>query len=304
MSKNRKKIIGTLLGIMASVSSAGAMQNAPNTGSANTETFAKSTKRNQNTTSIYWNIAKLFVSGLAANEIASSLPFAKNLTYPLFRRLSGYRVRYGVRGEFHRSINPSIRINNNYKILNEKDNGFYNLNFGCFLAYYDIKNDIKNDVKMMLKNGIVLKDRLRKINNANVIGKINPKKNLVIKLVCGVPTINLSMESDDGTVLNKEIPNFLRSGDDFSVDDAADALSKAIELTDLINSNKSDEDKLKLINKKFNVLCSPGEAGGISEKASSFRILVKERKNSKGELRKIYAEFQLIAKDKIEPSKE
>lgn len=281
MSKNRKKIIGTLLGIMASVSSAGAMQNAPNTGSANTETFAKSTKRNQDTTSIYWNIAKLFVSGLAANEIASSLPFAKNLTYPLFRRLSGYRVRYGVRGEFHRSINPSIRINNNYKILNEKDNGFYNLNFGCFLAYYDSKDGS-------------LKSSLKKINN-EAINKINSKKNLVIKSLLGGGMISLSMESGDGTVLNRSVPDFLESGDDFSVDDAADALSKAIELTNLINSDKSNKDKVDLINKKFDVLCSPGGEDEISKNVPSFRILVKERKNSKGELRKIYAEFQLTS---------
>ena len=159
MSKNRKKIIGTLLGLMASVSSVGAVQNAPSASNADTETAAKSKKRNQDTTSVYWNIARLFVSGLAANEVGSNLPVIKHFTYPLLRQLSSYRVRFGtVRGEFRRS-NGLIKIGNsfNYKVLNEVDGEFYCLSFNPSSAYYKIIND-----------RLVLKSHFRKIEDTYI----------------------------------------------------------------------------------------------------------------------------------------
>ena len=299
MSKNRKKIIGTLLGIMASVSSAGAMQNDPNAGSTNTETVEKSKKRNQDTTSFYWNVAKLVASVFATNEIGSNLPVVKNCTYPLLRQLSGYRVRRNVRGEFHRS-NGLKKVDNsfNYKVLNETDGEFYCLSFNFTPGYYKEQN-----------NKFVLKTCLKKIENVEFIDNIKTEGNLVINPTpSGATIIKLSMESDDGTVLNSKVDNFLKS-DNFDVDDAADALSKAISFVKLINSNKSNDEKFRLINKNFDVLYAPklskeglkayGSNVIYSGKLDSFRIFVKERQSANGEMRKIYAEFQLIPEENI-----
>ncbi len=284
MNKNRKKIIGTLLGIMASVSSAGAMQNAPNTGSASTETVAKSKKRNQDTTSVYWNIAKLATSLLAVDEIGSNLPAIKYCTYPFLRQLSGYRVRRGVRGDFIRRNGPAS-LNYGYTIFNESDCNFYNISFSRGNMRYDKD---KNSGKYFLK-----KDTFREISDDS-FNNLKSDKKQSIGLLSAFYDIRLVMEDENGVVLSgsnaTSVREFLKS-DDFTPSDAADALSKVIEFVNIINSDKSDGDKIKLINKNMSAVFCP--KGKLMESGHPIRILVKERKNAKGEIRRIFADFRI-----------
>ena len=80
----------------------------------------------------------------------------------------------------------------------------------------------------------------------------------------------------------------------------------------LINSYKTNKEKLRLINENFDAVYAPKLNENEKQNMDKndivtaikpfrmFRIFVKERKNTKGEMRKIYAEFPLIEEDEIE----
>ena len=288
MKKIRRNIVGTLLGLMASISSTSAMKDGSvnestnNTKNTSTQTVSKSKKRNQDTTSVYWNIAKLTTSLLTANEIGSNLPVIKYFTHPLLRQLSGYRVRSGVRGEFIRSNGPGA-VNYGYTIFNESDRNYYQLIFRRHNSLYT-RNKVTNKCNLV--------DLLKKIDVDN-INKIKLERNLLIFKFYNFNVINLAMEDGEGNVLSGDdatgIRKFLES-DDYTASDAADALNKVLEFVNVINSNKSDKDKVDLINQQFNVTCvARAKKGDIPV----FRIFVKERKNAKGKIRKIFAEFRM-----------
>lgn len=297
MKKIRRNIVGTLLGLMASISSTSAMKDGSvnestnNTKNTSTQTVSKSKKRNQDTTSVYWNIAKLTTSLLTANEIGSNLPVIKYFTHPLLRQLSGYRVRSGVRGEFIRSNGPAA-ANYGYTIFNESDRNYYQLSFMRYSWLY------AKD-----KNGALV-DSLKEIDIGS-ISNIKLERNLLIFKPYNFNAINLSMEDEEGNILSggdaTGIRNFLKS-DDYTASDAADALSKVLEFVNLINSNKSDDDKVNLINQQFKVTCV---ARSKENSTPAFRIFVKERKNAEGKIRRIFAEFRMRdEKTKAEIEKE
>lgn len=279
MRSNKKKLLSVILGFMASISGTSAvMKLEKDTKSTNTEMMSKSKKRNQEGPGLGRNVAELVFAMFAGNEISSDLPVVKGFTYPLLRQmLSGYRVCRNVRGEFIRQNGPSVHAYG-YTVFNESDRNFYNINFSHFFNCY--------------KNNVLKKDDFKEINNDN-FNDLKSKKKVSIAKMGSMYDVRLVMEDENGIVLSgtnaPSVREFLKS-DDFTVDDAANALSKAIGLVNIINSDETNEYKVEWINKNINVVCLFRHD---DDNFHMLRIFVKERKNANGEMRKIFAEIKL-----------
>ena len=280
MRSNKKKLLSVILGFMASISGTSAvMKLEKDTKSTNTEMMSKSKKRNQEGPGLGRNVAELVFAMFAGNEISSDFPVVKGFTYPLLRQmLSGYRVRRNVRGEFIRQDGGPNSLAYGYTVFNESDRNFYNINFSHFFNCY--------------KNNVLKKDDFKEINNDN-FNDLKSKKKVSIAKMGSMYDVRLVMEDENGVVLSGtsavNIREFLKS-DDFTVDDAANALSKAIGLVNIINSGETNEYKVKWINENIDVVCLFRHD---NDNFHMLRIFVKERKNANGEMRKIFAEIKL-----------
>ena len=293
MRSSKKKLLSVILGFMASISGTSAvMKDGKDTKSTNTEMMSKSKKRNQEGPGLGRNLTELAFALLCSNEILSNFPVVKKFTYPLFRQmLSGYRVRRNVRGEFIRQNGPSV-LAYGYTVFNESDRNFYNINFSHFFNCYNKAN----------KNYVLKKDDFQKINDDN-FNNLKSEKKVSITKMGSMYSVRLVMEDENGAVLSgadaASIRGFLQS-DDFTVDDASDALSKAIGLVNIINSDETNAYKVKWINENLDVVCLFRHD---KDNFHTLRIFVKERKNANGEMRKIFAEIKLQdekTKDEIE----
>ena len=283
INSNKKKIISILLWLMASISSSGAMKQENNSSTKSTagaNTDVVSNKRNQDDVSVFWNVAGLIALMETANEIGSNLPGVKKITHPFIRqRFSNYRIRSNVWGDFYRLSGPHVS-DFCYKIFNEENQKFYRVAFAHRTSHYE-----KGKLNYKFKNldqGILRE----KLYFATFGGDVN---------------LRFAMEDQNGNSISpgegalKDLDTFIKS-EDYTVDDAADAVNKAIQFAKIIDSNKTPDEKVNLINnnEKLNVVCAP--MGQLLKKVHCFRIFVKERKNAKGEVRKIFVGFEMTNK--------
>ena len=262
MNKNRKKIIGTLLGIMASVSSAGAMQNAPSTGSDNTKiTNNKNEKQNEfkkrgeAKASRLLQALDLAVRLGLCNEVASTVPGLKRISYPIFRQVfSDYRVVHGFRGYVMRHDNPQY-ANNVFKLNGDDGHDFR------------VRVD-KGD--NLFASGNKPCDTVE-IGSSDVIGKIIKKRKFQFSEYLSEQSLSLVTEAK---VKNEnEFYRLFEAKSIWNIGDVANAVGKANELLDIINNKEMPaEQKNITIEKRFgkNVVFVPTNKNGDEIKLRIF----------------------------------
>ncbi len=251
MSKNRKKIIGTLLGIMASVSSVGAMQNAPDAGSDNTgitnkknEEQKKFKKRGEVKANPYLRVLDACVKLGLINEFLSTTPLRK-FSRPFLRQLvTNYRRVHGFSGYVMRHDNPKY-TNNVFKLNGDDGHDFrIRVDKGDNL----FGDEESESVETLAIESSEFFDGLK--------GKFELSEYL------SEPSINLVAEAkfrdNDGYYRLFEIKAI------WNIDDVARAVGQVNKLLDIINNQKIDNDQKKqMIENQFgkNVVFVPAKEG-------------------------------------------
>ena len=273
MRKNRKKIIGTLLGIMASVSSAGATQNVPNTGSANTgiadsknEEQNKFKKRGEVKVNRLLRALDALLKLELCNELASTIPGLRKFSRTFIRPyVSNYRIVHGFRGYVMRHDNPSYTADV-FKLSGDDGHDF-RVRVGRGDGIFLINNDHTCDTSP-----------LESVDFA-------PVERVKLSEYLSEPHINLVVEakangSDTCYPLSE-------ARDSWSIDDAAYAIGQVNKLIDIINDQKIDpHEKKNKIKEQFgsNVVFVAGKQGEQGEqnnqpkKFKKFRIFLGKRK--------------------------
>ena len=305
MRKNRKKIIGTLLGLMASISNAGAtVQSAPNTGSANTETTNeknekqnKFKKRVEAKASIGWLISKTVIEFELLNELCSTIPGLRKCSRTLVRPyFSNYRIVHGFRGYVMRHDNPTY-TDSVFK-LNGDDGHDFRVRVDKADNFFKVDNDNKLCKNLPVESTLIIDD----LNVDNCKFKLSE--------YLSEPSLNLVAEAEVQNENKNEDKEYYRLFDDtlsiyktiWDIEDVANAVGKANKLLDIINNQGMNaEQKKKMIEKQFgeNVVFVPekkeekkkvvNNAGGDNGEYK-FRILLGKKKFPIVDLREIVEE--------------
>ena len=307
MKKNQKKIVGTLLGLMASISGTNAMQNgsakdnniknsAGNTKNQNDESKVLK-KRVQAGVNPYLKVAGFVLEAMLLNDLASTIPGAGKYFRPLIRPLvSNYRVVHGFRGYINRHDNPLYK--NIFKLAGDDGHDFrVRVDKGDNLFKWqdpDLKDiqDFKSE--LYTRKIAKIEDNIDAIPARN---KNEDKKKMKLSEYLSEPSVNLVAEAK---VKGQNV--YYRLFDEYasiwSVDDAAKAVGKANKLLDIINNEKMSKDEKKnAILKKFgeNAVFVPSNLKGES---TIFRIFLKKSEmnlNNVDDLAKEIAEKKFLA---------
>ena len=305
MKKNQKKIVGTLLGLMASISGTSAVMKSGSAKDNNIENSAGNTKNQNDESKVfkkrgqagvnpYLKAAGFVLEAMLLNDLASTIPGAGKYFRPLIRPLvSNYRVVHGFRGYVNRHDSSSYK--NVFKLAGDNGHDFrVRVDKGDnWFQWRDAKLNNIQDFKSELYTRKIAKIE----DNINLIPARNEneeKKRMKLSEYLSEPSVNLVAEAkvkDQGV--------YYRLFDEYasiwSIDDVAKAVGKANELLDIINNEKMNKDEKKnAILKKF------GEnavfvLGDLKVESKFFRICLKKSKMNVDDLAEKIAKEKFLA---------
>ena len=308
MKKNQKKIVGTLLGLMASISGTSAVMKSGSAKDNNIENSAGNTKnqndeskvfkkRGQAEVNPYLKAVGFVLEAILVNDFASTIPGVGKHFRPLIRPLvSSYRVVHGFRGYINRHDNPLYK--NVFKLAGDDGHDFRVV--ACkgdnWFQWRDgnLENIQGFNSELYTRKIARIEDNI----NAIPVRNENEEKKKLSEYL-SEPSVNLVAEAKVKDQ-DQDQDVYYRLFDEYasiwSIDDAAKAVGKANELLDIINNEKMNKDEKKnAILKKFgkNAVFVPS---GLEKESTIFRIFLKK---SKMELNNVDDLAGKIAKEKF-----